>query len=413
MPKRILVVTYVPPTVTCGVTTYYRLLQDNLPSHGFEVELVTPSRPSRPTRYLTAILRRLAIATGLVQGSRRILLENVICWIRLRSALRRIAWCPDLIHAQDPGSASAAATVFRNKAPVLTTCHFNDDLTDEALARHRVATSETRYLRRWHAWTFSRTKEWIAVSNYAKGVLQKHIPANSIVRVIHNGVDFRKFATEEPDIGLRARYPGKMLVLTVGELESRKNQILVLDVAEQLRADPVVFLLTGDGPDRSLLEDEIRRRSLAKHVAILGYRKDVQAVMRGCDLYFHSALNENCPFTVIEAIASGLPVIASAAGGIPEILAGTESTCCFAPQTPPEVLADRVRDLLENAELRQEIALKQHDAACREFSLAHMMTHTVAVYREIGPGPLNRAPRVKKQYALPRVSQEADTAYPR
>jgi glycosyltransferase involved in cell wall biosynthesis/O-antigen/teichoic acid export membrane protein len=389
-PRHVLIASYVPPSVPCGVRTYYRLLQEHLPAHGFEVTLVTPSGCSGAIRVITGGVRWLLIRRGFVRGANRLLVENLICWIRLRSALKRIVVPPDLVHAQDPGSASAALSAYRERIAVVTTCHFNDDLADEALMRHRLGVESANHLRRWHDWTLSKTRNWISVSHYAARLLKQSLPPDAAVRVVHNGMDFRELTEAQSGWDTCDRTSGGFVVLTVGDVEPRKNQVLVLDVAERLMDQPVVFAIIGDGPDRSWLEEQIALRSLAGRVLILGYRNDVKQFMRGCSMYFHPALNENCSFAVLEAIAAGLPVIATASGGTPEIFAETASASCFAVDTPPEVIAQHIRKWIECPDLRSSIAQRQRDVAHQKFCLAQMIKGTLAVYEELLRAPPKR-----------------------
>ena len=87
---KVLLVSYMEPNAPSGIPVCYRLLQDNLPAHGAHVDLVTPNNCSRFIRYVTGGIWRLLIRTRLMRGSHSILLSNILHWVRIHSALKRI-----------------------------------------------------------------------------------------------------------------------------------------------------------------------------------------------------------------------------------------------------------------------------------------------------------------------------------
>jgi glycosyltransferase involved in cell wall biosynthesis len=376
----VLLVSYMEPGAPCGVRTYYQLLQVGLESQGHTTRLVTPSCAPVPIRWITGGLRRLL---GGGNGYAHLVATERKNWWRIRAAVRSLDWHPDIVHAQDPGSASAVRMALGVRVPVVTTCHFSEDLTDEALNQAGLPQQAAHILRRWHGWTFGQTWHWIAVSRYAEDVLRRHLPVGAPVRVIHNGVDFEALAAIKPVPFLFPNPKGLVRVLNVGSLEPRKNQEMILDVADRLRDRPVEFILAGDGPDRDKLTQDVRRRGLNGIVRFLGYRQDIPAVMRSCDIYLHVAMKENCPFVVLEAIAAGLPVMALASGGIPELLEATTEEALVIGSSPAAAIDKGLSIWIRQAEIRAAIARRQYDFARPRFSLFHARTKIEDVYREI------------------------------
>jgi glycosyltransferase involved in cell wall biosynthesis len=376
----VLLVSYMEPGAPCGVRTYYQLLQAGLESKGHSIRLITPSCAPAPVRLMTGGLRRLLAPGG---GYATLLGHELKSWLRIRTAVRSLDWVPDLVHAQDPGSASAARKALGREVPMVVTCHFNEDLADEALNQVGLSTRRATVLRRWHAWTFRQTRQWIAVSHYAAEVLRRHLPPGASIRVIPNGVNFEAAAAVCPDPLMPRPPEGAVRILNAGALEPRKNQGLILDVAGHLRGHAVQFLLAGDGSDRERLAREVERRGLQDRVTFLGYRRDLHAVMRACDIYLHVARRENCPFVVLEAMAAGLPVLSIASGGIPELVETTATEALIDGTAPATVLAERLATWIEQPDFRAGLARRQRDYACPRFSLSRVLNLTEDYYREI------------------------------
>lgn len=375
----VLLASYMGRGSLSGVRTYYELLLQHADAYKIKMALITPNDCSRIVHYGTSVLRRVLVGT--VYGSKvnRIFVENLVCWLRLHSAIKRVSTPPDLVHAQDPGSASVAARIFRGSIPVITTCHFNDDPTDEVLQDAHIDRENARLLRKWHAFTLRHTRNWIAVSEYGAKELLHLVPSNSTIDVIYNGINFKSLSHLKPDEMLRRQYFGKLLVLNVGALTPRKNQKLLLNIASFLREKQIVFLVVGDGPDRPFLDQEIKRLYLENNVKLMGRRGDISSLMNSCDLYLHTALNENCPFVLLEAMAAGLPVMAAASGGTPELFEGRENI--FNLSETAEAIAQKIAFWADNADLRIHVAAKQRQYAKEKFNLDQMINKTVVVYR--------------------------------
>jgi glycosyltransferase involved in cell wall biosynthesis len=110
-------------------------------------------------------------------------------------------------------------------------------------------------------------------------------------------------------------------LVSIGTLEPRKNQAYLLRVLAAINAQGRAYTLSlvGQGPDRKQLKDLARELGVAHQVRFLGYRGKAAHLLAGYRAYVHAATMENLSVTVIEALASELPVFAAPVGGIPEI----------------------------------------------------------------------------------------------
>jgi alpha-1,6-mannosyltransferase len=151
--------------------------------------------------------------------------------------------------------------------------------------------------------------------------------------------------------------PKSVLLLYVGRLSPEKNLALLLETMERLGPDPVDYrlLVVGDGISRVLLEEESRRR-LPERVRFFGHISDRGSLARiyaNCDFFLHPNANEPFGIAPLEAMASGLVLVAPDSGGVTEYANGQNA--CLAPPTA-EDFAGMIRQVVRCPELRQSVA---------------------------------------------------------
>ena len=141
--------------------------------------------------------------------------------------------------------------------------------------------------------------------------------ATAVYKIPGVGVDTSRFSiegTREQRLEKRRQLglpEDAYVVLTVGELTKRKNQKVILDALAQLN-DPIVhYVLCGRGDQREALEQQAKTLGIADRVHFLGYRLDVPEIYRTADCFAFSSIHEGLPFALMEAMASGLPIVAS------------------------------------------------------------------------------------------------------
>ena len=126
------------------------------------------------------------------------------------------------------------------------------------------------------------------------------------------------------DADLRAQYAkeGELLCTFVGELSGRKNQSFLIDAVKMLRERgiPAKLMLLGDGAERDALAEQIGANGLDEHVFLLGNREPVSPFLAVSDLYVSASRIEGLPFNIMEAMAYGLPIVASDAKGQTDLL---------------------------------------------------------------------------------------------
>jgi L-malate glycosyltransferase len=215
--------------------------------------------------------------------------------------------------------------------------------------------------------------------------------------VIHNGVDLARFTPVAN--GSSGRAP--VTVGTLANLRPEKGlRQLVEAAAEVARTSPRArFVIWGDGPLRGDLEALIRARGLTGIVEMPGSTRQPESALKGCDVFVLPSLSEASSNVVLEAMGTGLPVVATRVGGLPGLVED-ESTGLLVPPNDVPTLAGAILRLLETPGLAATMGARGRVRALAEFSLERMAERVDAFYcRTLGPGQGAPAPREAVQRA--------------
>ena len=168
-------------------------------------------------------------------------------------------------------------------------------------------------------------------------------------------------------------------VVTVGRLATPKDALTLLRALPAVAPTPFSALLVGDGPDRPALEASIRALGLEDTVTLAGSRSDVPALLAAADVFVLSSRSEGAPFSILEAMAAGLPVVASDVGGVGELVVDGE-TGLLVPPADPGRLADALRRVLGDAALRRRLGAAGRARARERFDLRALQDAHLELY---------------------------------
>ena len=244
-------------------------------------------------------------------------LANVLRTIRV---LRRVQ--PDVVHLSLPWPSLALGSML-----ALALLRYPTVVTFQLVAGMSPVSP---MLRRVYAWCRRRGHRWVAISNNNhKLVCEAFGLSAGEMAVIPNGVRLPDAAPKEAreairsdvrrELGLAAR---SRILLTVARLSDQKGHALLIPVvAAVVRQYPeVTFVWVGDGERRELFERMLTEHGAAAHVVMTGFRRDVRRFILAADLFVFPTLYEGLPFALLEAMATRLPIVASDASSIPEII---------------------------------------------------------------------------------------------
>ena len=201
--------------------------------------------------------------------------------------------------------------------------------------------------------------------------------------VIYNGVDAHAVVPPDPDL-VKALEGARPVVGVVANLIGYKGHRFFLEAwSTVLRAHPAaVALLVGDGPLRAELEALVRERGLGASVRFLGARPDVTAILSLVDLVVHPSLQEGFSNAILEAMAAGKPVVATAVGGSPEAIADGE-TGLLVPPEDSAALAGAMLRLLGEPGTAARMGEAARRRAATEFGMARMVEQYEALYERL------------------------------
>jgi len=222
------------------------------------------------------------------------------------------------------------------------------------------------------------------------------VPAGR-VRVIRNSARLGAFADTDPARDrLLGFFPSdsrvSRVVVAAGRLSPEKGfAVLIEAAASVLAADPGAgVVIFGEGVLREQLEQLVRARGLDGRVVLPGFRDDLDALLAAADVVTLPSFTEGLPNVALEASAAGVPVVATAVGGTPEVVADGETGYLVPPRRPDE-LATRLLHLLRNEGLRTALGNAGRARMQRLFTFDAQAAAYLDLFARLRPSPLTAA----------------------
>jgi glycosyltransferase involved in cell wall biosynthesis len=247
-----------------------------------------------------------------------------------------------------------------------------------AIAVSRGWTGQSRRVRLYEALD-RRVLRWmskvVCVSHAQAAKVREAGVPDSRITVIHNAIQPGRFANPRPEYRDRLRalfpVPPAQIVGSAGRLSPEKGFDVLVDAAAEMNAPSgsVGFVLFGDGPMHESLTEQIRKRGLGGRFVLAGFHDDLDAYLPHLDLFALPSYTEGLPNVILEAFASGVPVVATAVGGTPEIV--DDGVCGWlVPPGQPRRMAERMTDALNDRDRLRQMASRGGDRVRRCFSFA-------------------------------------------
>lgn len=236
-------------------------------------------------------------------------------------------------------------------------------------------------------WAIKGADRIVAVSEAMKAKLIRIGIQDEKITVIYNSIADNDFYKEPPDPNLRKKFASDdetLLVGVIGRLSKEKGQRIFLDAWQKVcRYVPKTkALLIGDGPDRGILEKICFSKGLREKVLFLGYQINPHPLYRILDLVVMPSLSEGLPNVPLEALSHKKAIIATSAGGTPEIIEDGKNGILVKPGDS-ESLSTAIIELLLNKEKRDSLSARGISTLYPKFSPENRARQILSLYQEM------------------------------
>jgi glycosyltransferase involved in cell wall biosynthesis len=282
---------------------------------------------------------------------------------------------PDVLHAHDPHAVAMAAlglsmSTQLAKPPLVAARRVDFHLKGNALSR----------------WKYRQVDCFVCASDaIRKMVIADGVPPAHVV-TIHEGIDLAHVeaapaADLHADLWLPHHAP---IVGNVAALVPHKGQRHLIEAAAIVvkQVPDARFVIAGEGELRPQLERQIKERHLEKHVFLAGFRPDILSVHKSFDIFVMSSVTEGLGTSLLDAMACGKPIVATRAGGMPEVVVDGQTGLLVAPRDD-EALAAAIVRLLNDAQLRGAMGAAGQRRVREHFSSERMVQDTVELYKRV------------------------------
>jgi glycosyltransferase involved in cell wall biosynthesis len=321
--------------------------------------------------------RRVAEGLDLIPIAPRTEMDLTAAW-RFARVLKRLS--PDVIHAHDPhGVALASLALSLGSSSKSATGVVPALVASRRVDFHLKGNSFSR-------WKYRQVDRFIAASEaIRKMLIADGVPEERTITV-HEGIDI-DHVRAAPPVNVHEAFflpHGAPVVGNVAALVPHKGQRYLIDAAHRVVRDvpDARFVILGEGELREHLEKQVHEHHLEKHVLLPGFRTDVLGCIKGFDLFVMSSVTEGLGTSLLDAMACGRAIVATTAGGIPEIVEDGVNGL-LAPPRDAAALAEAIVRALKNEPLRKRMGDAGLARVQERFTVERMVEQTAAVYARV------------------------------
>ncbi len=378
-----------PSPIRGGAEEYALRIASAAMQAGWEVHAAFPQTPKTnaligdfQARGITYHPLDIAPVTG---RRRKLFREGILQFLRTFVLLRKIK--PDTVHLTLPWASKGFNS--------LLACGFLHIPTVVVFQLVPYSLSFTQSQLKAYTWARSRHQAWVAISeNNRQFVCESFQISQDRVKLIYNGTKVKsefincnswEFTQLRSQVRQELGLPeSTKLLLTVARLDNAKGYGELVQVVAPITKEfpDVRFVWVGEGELKKYLVKKVKEYEVEDKVLMLGYRSDVPRLMKAADLFVFPTHFEGLPFAMIEAIAYGLPVVASDVSSIPEIIKDREQGLLF-PSKNPQALWETLRYALQYPEVMQDMA-KKAKPRVQDFSEERMVRETLDLLTKLG-----------------------------
>ena len=201
------------------------------------------------------------------------------------------------------------------------------------------------------------------------------------ISVVYNGVSVE---TQTPPIDIGSAFPmttDRMVILSAGRFDPQKGLMSIVEMAKIAKemGKAWAFLIAGDGPLRPLIQSQITENDLSDYVALVGFQPNLRGLMKSGDVFVLPSRFEGMPNVVMEAMAEGMPVVASDVDGIRELMNDGETGYLVSSDAPHEFVDRLIR--LEDGDRRRKMGASGRERVLQLFTWERMADQLESCFR--------------------------------
>lgn len=285
----------------------------------------------------------------------------------------------DLIHCMQPvGGVMGRMLAKKFKLPCIYVAHGFHFYKGAPLANRLIYKTIEKYCSKFTTSLVTMNEE-----DYEASKLMK---AKNTYKINGIGIDLSKYKTDEgfnksefrKTLGLS---DDDFVMVSIGELNENKNTLMLLDVVKEIKDEKFKYLICGEGPLKEDFEKKIKEYGLENRVQLLGFRRDVPSILNSVNLYVMPSIREGLSKAMMEAMAYGLPVVASKIRGNVDLIGENEGGI-LVPATDVNGFKEAIETLKSNAELNKSYG-KRNLEFIKNFSIETVLTQMDEVYKEL------------------------------
>ncbi len=260
--------------------------------------------------------------------------------------------------------------------PFVATCHSTPMATENSLSVRFYEFIDSRILR--------RAQRVACVSEMTANALRKSGVPSEKLSTIPNGTDMERFAGAAPTLRSELAIGNRPLIGTVGRLEEIKGLDYFIRAAQETLVEfpDAMFVIVGEGPQHAHLKTLIQSLGLESNIQLTGRRDDMPGVYASLDIFVLASIDEGMPMTILEAMASRRPVIATRVGGTSEVVLDGETGYLVEPRDV-HALRDGMLKWLRDPSLARKMGSKGEEHVRISFSSEGMAQCYFELYRQV------------------------------
>lgn len=221
---------------------------------------------------------------------------------------------------------------------------------------------------------------FMAISKVTRDTSISKIPKQCLpeekIKLIYNGVDLNKFINPEITNDIRAEYQidsDSLVIANIGRLTRQKGQQYFIEsLPKVLNNYPDTYvLMIGRGGKEELLKERVKELSLQDKVIFTGFREDIPSILKQIDFLVHTAIYEGCPWIILEAMAAGVPIVATNGSTLPEFIEDGENGYLAEDKNPADI-ANKIIQMVKNED-RSRMGKIGQETAIKKYSFKNMI----------------------------------------